>query len=352
MGRKYHAFGVCPAHAGVYPNLGRLATGPMSLPRTRGGLPCTSYSVSGCKVFAPHTRGSTRRHGVGHVLAGVCPAHAGVYLARGSAPSGNHSLPRTRGGLPEIAWTLYQQERFAPHTRGSTQPAVAILKGVCVCPAHAGVYLPPPYPLPLRCRLPRTRGGLPLLTPIPRQALMFAPHTRGSTAVRRAALKAIDVCPAHAGVYQRQRRSNPAWEHPPIRLSGEPPRLFRPPTGVVFLLRQVRIKHITAGPGLGGSRRGAVGPGQPEPPLAGLLLHRGRHANARLCDCHITVIMAVATSQTRGPRTKSPGASRLPEYESGPLPQRITETRWTATMRPDGPRGYSGDKPEVTKVVR
>ena len=79
---------------------------------------------------------------------------------------------------------------------------------------------------------------------------------------------------------------------------------------------------------------------------------RGRHANARLCDCHITVIMAVATSQTRGPRTKSPGASRLPEYESGPLPQRITETRWTATMRPDGPRGYSGDKPEVTKVVR
>ena len=72
----------------------------------------------------------------------------------------------------------------------------------------------------------------------------------------------------------------------------------------------------------------------------------------RLCDCHITVIMAVTTSQTRGPRTKSPGASRLPEYESVPLPQRITETRWTATMRPDGPRGYSGDKPEVTKVVR
>ena len=48
--------------------------------------------------------------------------------------------------------------------------------------------------------------------------------------------------------------------------------------------------------------------------------------------------MAVATSQTRGAKDEADqireeaqgpffGASRLPEYESGPLPQRITETR-------------------------
>ena len=41
-------------------------------------------------------------------------------------------------------------------------------------------------------------------------------------------------------------RSGPQAITNPSRLRGANPRLFRPPTGVVFLLRQVRIKHNMA----------------------------------------------------------------------------------------------------------
>ena len=59
--------------------------------------------------------------------------------------------------------------------------------------------------------------------------------------------------------------------------------------------------------------------------------------------------MAVATSQSRGPRTKSPGASRWPEYESGPLPQGLPGTRWPAARRPDNQASYHRENQTITR---
>ena len=174
---------VCPAHAGVYRESAYRPSLPRRLPRTRGGLPWWVTVSSNERWFAPHTRGSTSgvylgvsasghmfaphtRGSTGSVVAPidfqqVCPAHAGVYRGLARWPHDQGRLPRTRGGLPEIAQPVAIISGFAPHTRGSTGPGRDGADYREVCPAHAGVYPPAPGCAPTPGCLPRTRGGLP-----------------------------------------------------------------------------------------------------------------------------------------------------------------------------------------------
>ena len=213
--------GVCPAHAGVYLIFLDGGDPSDSLPRTRGGLPCACPAPRGIAPFAPHTRGSTLTLQNSHQSADVCPAHAGVYPDL-SASSGRYMrlprtrgvypclgtcrpvqrrLPRTRGGLPDLADLAAKDDPFAPHTRGSTLRSHRRLCWGLVCPAHAGVYLGLlPWTWSLAC-LPRTRGGLPPAIPYDPFIGKFAPHTRGSTVPRAFQNRDRAVCPAHAGVY-------------------------------------------------------------------------------------------------------------------------------------------------------
>ena len=90
------------------------------MPRTRGGLPTTTARILNREQFAPHTRGSTLHDPLLLILTKVCPAHAGVYLARTGGDSRGRRLPRTRGGLPSFEDQREAEAKFAPHTRGST----------------------------------------------------------------------------------------------------------------------------------------------------------------------------------------------------------------------------------------
>ena len=131
----------------------------------------------------------------------VCPAHAGVYRWAGRGGRLRGRLPRTRGGLPSQPRAMAGLTRFAPHTRGSTALRNQWDYPSYVCPAHAGVYPTAIKYVPGTGGLPRTRGGLPSSVPQGRVATSFAPHTRGSTAQGPGGSSFQGVCPAHAGVY-------------------------------------------------------------------------------------------------------------------------------------------------------
>ena len=70
---------VCPAQAGVYPVPCSEHVSPARLPRTGGGLPCSNGLLHQFSPFAPHRRGSTCNQRRGNPAHGVCPAQAGVY---------------------------------------------------------------------------------------------------------------------------------------------------------------------------------------------------------------------------------------------------------------------------------
>ena len=110
-------------------------------------------------------------------------------------------MPRTRGGLPLISLEEARAGLFAPHTRGSTLDFILLIPSRVVCPAHAGVYPPTRRSPPPYPSLPRTRGGLPHDYPGAGAIISFAPHTRGSTRRLDVHPHPIRVCPAHAGVY-------------------------------------------------------------------------------------------------------------------------------------------------------
>ena len=139
-------------------------------------------------VFAPHTRGSTHRL---HATAAshVCPAHAGVYRVISGMSSSSFSFaPHTRGSTHDRRPWEYQRCRL-PRTRGGLPCAKTWQRhSGLVCPAHAGVYLK------------KAGAGA---------GAGFAPHTRGSTE-RFSPLRT--VCPAHAGVYPPA--SDSPYQHP------------------------------------------------------------------------------------------------------------------------------------------
>ena len=194
---------VLPHHWAAFGQLvGTFAFGLcFSLPRTRGGLPAIVDAEMPTPRFAPHTRGSTEYLLYYPGVQRVCPAHAGVYRDHSGPYVDQESLPRTRGGLPLAHTRPGEQGTFAPHTRGSTRTTLARPNPRTVCPAHAGVYRITFQPRASAACLPRTRGGLPEKYHPLRLHRRFAPHTRGST-LRLAYRRLQDgVCPAHAGVY-------------------------------------------------------------------------------------------------------------------------------------------------------
>ena len=71
------------------------------------------------------------------------------------------SLPRARGGVPDLIKIGYTKDVSSPRTRGCSRCICDHRRGPGVFPAHAGVF--PCYRTALQpCfRLPRARGGVP-----------------------------------------------------------------------------------------------------------------------------------------------------------------------------------------------
>ncbi len=207
----------------------------------RGDRPPSLPSVPVMIAAAPHARGSTQRtlRRVAELLG--CPACAGIDPAAGAQAPGCTGLPRMRGDRPDIASQIKQQERAAPHARGSTRCRPGGTVDGRGCPACAGID-PRGAPSSAPCAgLPRMRGDRPGAMMYPLASELAAPHARGSTLWHVPAPEVSSGCPACAGIDPRVCRESCSERWLP-RMRGDRPS---PPTA--------RGAHPTAAPHARGS---------------------------------------------------------------------------------------------------
>ena len=95
-----HLLCVSPAHAGMYRCCAPRSSTNGRFPRTRGDVPISTDDLLTLTEFPPHTRGCTGMAWPSFTMVVVSPAHAGMYPGLGRDTSLSKSFPRTRGDVP------------------------------------------------------------------------------------------------------------------------------------------------------------------------------------------------------------------------------------------------------------
>ena len=131
------------------------------------------------------------------------PAHAGMYRAKGELAQQHEGFPRTRGDVPLTSPLKGFPVELPPHTRGCTSSRTGEKPSRAASPAHAGMYRRSPEIRRSSARFPRTRGDVPLAADTAIKGYQLPPHTRGCTHAGAARRPAVFASPAHAGMYLR-----------------------------------------------------------------------------------------------------------------------------------------------------
>ena len=214
--------GVCPARAGIDPNAFTKAACFSGLPRASGDRPGSKSPIPRWRTSAPRERGSTQMPSQRPPVFPVCPARAGIDLARSHLYRDGGRLPRASGDRPANPFRGSAKLSSAPRERGSTRATRPRSTPSAVCPARAGIdpnrsadAMPAP-------RLPRASGDR------PRHAAQLpvlagsAPRERGSTLTSKLSARTGGVCPARAGI-DRTRVNDGHDEAGLPRASGDRP---------------------------------------------------------------------------------------------------------------------------------
>ena len=92
-------------------------------------------------------------------------------------------------------------KRYSPLTRGCFYIHSQYVRALQVFPAHAGVFLLPEPPMPIMERIPRSRGGVSSSSREIKKDIAYSPLTRGCFSEGLACALTNSVFPAHAGVF-------------------------------------------------------------------------------------------------------------------------------------------------------
>ena len=221
-----------PAHAGMVPRQGYLATCRTSAPRARGDGPFDAAHCGDDRHCSPRTRGWSLRcrpHGRHPALL---PAHAGMVPGSANIPSDFCTAPRARGDGPDRLIAPIRQTPCSPRTRGwspSVRCATALPK---LLPAHAGMVPVVNSTNGERAAAPRARGDGPRSCSSTAACSSCSPRTRGwSPHPLEKATQSL-LLPAHAGMVPvREPRQGVLTPAPRARGDG-PPLLHSRPPGV------------------------------------------------------------------------------------------------------------------------
>ena len=190
----------CPARAGMDPAWRRHRAVRPRLPRASGDGPTLARDSQQSLPAAPRERGWTRPEVGARMRGHGCPARAGMDPAvpAGSAPPGG--LPRASGDGPPNYPGQAPWDTAAPRERGWTLEGRAVGQRARGCPARAGMDPGPARRDRRRGRLPRASGDGP--THHVQRAVFAeaAPRERGWTLTKQAIGRALEGCPARAGM--------------------------------------------------------------------------------------------------------------------------------------------------------
>ena len=151
--------------------------------------------------FSPRARGCSRRTWSEHILRGVFPACAGMFLFQRLLLLDGHCFPRVRGDVPRFNEFAENVKGFSPRARGCSHEDRTLRRGRCVFPACAGMFRGVILLNPPGMRFPRVRGDVPLDPKKLRKTYPFSPRTRGCS--YRCGFGRFDepVFPACAGMF-------------------------------------------------------------------------------------------------------------------------------------------------------
>ncbi len=130
------------------------------LPRTRGGVSGKIKDFFIGNVSSPHPRGCFRTRFTITGRKGIFPAPAGVFPKESVMTVEGLYLPRTRGGVSLLSWMVGEELLSSPHPRGCFWSIVSSNPDTIIFPAPAGVFLGQVVYSFVKTDLPRTRGGV------------------------------------------------------------------------------------------------------------------------------------------------------------------------------------------------
>ena len=220
---------------------------------------------------SPHPRGCFHSTVLRHRPERLFPAPAGVFLGQGGRKDHRSALPRTRGGVSILSKRCIMSRNSSPHPRGCFLRRRLGLRKEPLFPAPAGVFPTSPTAEPGATTLPRTRGGVSAVLIVHKLAAGSSPHPRGCFLLRELAFVMLALFPAPAGVFPSRRKAD--GKH----------RTLPRTRGGVSSYEQFRGYYIDSSPhprGCFSSRRSGTGPRRLFPAPAGVfplyrLLKRG-----------------------------------------------------------------------------
>ena len=114
-----------PALAGMYPVHTYCVSTVGSFPRTRGDVPLEARASTHARLLPPHSRGCTAFFSTAGAVLIASPALAGMYPWPAQKAYIDHSLPRTRGDVPNAIYESVQGSSLPPHSRGCPSISMA-----------------------------------------------------------------------------------------------------------------------------------------------------------------------------------------------------------------------------------
>ena len=168
------------ARGGVSSGLTLSNTGLRSSPRTWGCFSCASCSFRRKDVF---------------------PTHVGVFPVTSMATEWKARLPHARGGVSKFGSYHVRQQGSSPRTWGCFWSGPQTGWRLVVFPTHVGVFLNSCLCRQSRVSLPHARGGVSLVSDLPRIPWESSPRTWGCFFHILHIRPLGKVFPTHVGVF-------------------------------------------------------------------------------------------------------------------------------------------------------
>jgi len=168
-----------PAYAGVLLNTAEKERLEGPVPRLRGGAPISHAVCCEGKFCSPPTRGCSSHFSKNFLRGNLFPAYAGVLLCSGDFLRLSSTVPRLRGGAPNLNSIFIFPPICSPPTRGCSPASSVRRKTMELFPAYAGVLPKIQLNEPRAKAVPRLRGGAPELFKLCPLLFCCSPPTRG-----------------------------------------------------------------------------------------------------------------------------------------------------------------------------
>ena len=140
-GFKGHSAGICPAYAGMIPEIFAKDDRSYHLSRVCGDDPCDCHYASNSKIFVPRMRGWSWNRLFKILSKQICPAYAGMIPKAEEAMLIQEYLSRVCGDDPTPFNPLICRSVFVPRMRGWSYSGISSPQSSTICPAYAGMIL-------------------------------------------------------------------------------------------------------------------------------------------------------------------------------------------------------------------